>query len=370
MLALVLISTVIAVAARPSWNDLNNYSFDQFVKDFKFDFKESETEMRRSLFHSELARVRAHNSRNDVSWKEGINKFSAMTVSEKKGYTGRSKSHASAQVNQLKYLKTLPENFEMKPIEALPPVVDWRKKGIVSAVKDQGYCGSCWAFASTATIESIVAKETGLLFDLSVEQMAMCAPNPDSCGGTGGCAGSTAELAFEYVSSSIGLFQEYQYPYTSYYGKNFNCTLPTAYTSPVATINGYVKLPENNYTALLNAVATIGPIAVSVDASSWGGYESGIFDGCNLAQPDIDHAVVLVGYGPGYWLIRNSWSAAWGEEGYIKLKRSGSADENKCGSDITPQDGTACAGETDPVKVCGTCGVLYDSSYPLNAAAL
>lgn len=370
MLSLLLIfSTVVVVASRPTWNDLNNYSFDQFIKDFNFDFKESEIQLRRSLFHAELARVRAHNEKN-LSWKEGINKFSAMTSAEKKAFTGRSKGHSQAQANQLKFSNKLPEDFEMKPMDALPLKVDWRDTGIVSAVKDQGYCGSCWAFASTATVESYVAKATGLLFDLSVEQMAMCAPNPDSCGGTGGCAGSTAELAFEYVSSSKGLFQEYQYPYTSYYGKNYDCALPSQYTSPVATINGYVQLPENNYTALINAVATLGPIAVSVDASSWGAYESGIYDGCNLSSPDIDHAVVLVGYGPGYWLIRNSWSPAWGESGYIKLARAGTKDEDKCGTDVTPQDGTACANDTTPVKVCGTCGVLYDSSYPLNAATV
>eukprot|EP00401_Gymnodinium_catenatum_P023168 CAMPEP_0117620150 /NCGR_PEP_ID=MMETSP0784-20121206/86983_1 /TAXON_ID=39447 /ORGANISM="" /LENGTH=89 /DNA_ID=CAMNT_0005424061 /DNA_START=1 /DNA_END=266 /DNA_ORIENTATION=+ len=84
--------------------------------------------------------------------------------------------------------------------------------------------------------------------------------------------------------------------------------------SPVATIDGYVQLPENNYTALMNAVATVGPVAVSVDASAWRSYSSGVFNGCNQANPDIDHAVILMGYGTdsetgeNYWLIRNSWS--------------------------------------------------------------
>jgi hypothetical protein len=90
----------------------------------------------------------------------------------------------------------------------------------VSAVKDQGHCGSCWAFASTATIESYVALSTGMLFDLSTEQIAMCAPNPDACGGTGKCEGSTAELAFEYLTGAKGIYEEYQYPYISYYGES------------------------------------------------------------------------------------------------------------------------------------------------------
>lgn len=242
---------------------------------------------------------------------------------------------------------------------------------VVTSVKDQGHCGSCWAFASTAVIESHVAITTGKLFDLSVQQMAMCAPNPDSCGGTGGCEGSTAELAFSYVTESKGLFQEYQYSYASYYGKDMACAIPTG--SPVATINGFVQLPANNYTALMNAIATVGPVAISVDASSWSAYESGVYNGCNQKTPEIDHAVVLMGYGEEdgkkYWLIRNSWSPNWGEIGYIKVARFDTEGEI-CGMDVTPQVGTACAGETDPVRVCGTCGVLFDSAYPLNARSV
>eukprot|EP01038_Epipyxis_sp_PR26KG_P006727 gene6727-9220_t len=367
---LIVLSIFSAALAKPTWKDLHDYSFEKFIADFDVKVPSHEVAMRKELFNNELNRVKEHNAKN-LSWKEGINKFSAMTKKEKQFYYGRSKGHAQHVLKAGKLKGEQSVNFEMKPVEALPVKVDWRESGIVSAVKDQGYCGSCWAFASTATIESHVAKASGLLFDLSVQQMAMCAPNPDSCGGTGGCAGSTAELAFDYVTSSKGLYQEYQYSYASYYGKDFACALP-AVGSPVATINGFVQLPENNYTALMNAIASVGPVAISVDASSWGAYESGVFSGCNQASPDIDHAVVLVGYGQEngqkYWLVRNSWSPAWGEKGYIKLART-DADEEVCGTDTTPQDGTACAGQDDAVKVCGTCGVLYDSSYPLNAVA-
>jgi len=123
----------------------------------------------------------------------------------------------------------------------------------------------------------------------------------------------------------------------------------------------------------MNAVATLGPIAISVDASSWHAYSSGIYNGCNQANPDIDHAVVLVGYGSdngtNYWLVRNSWSASWGESGYIRLLR-GADEATNCGTDTTPLDGTACVGHADPVTVCGTCGILYDSAYPTGANAV
>ncbi len=199
----------------------------------------------------------------------------------------------------------------------------------------------------------------------------MCSPNPQECGGQGGCEGATHELAFDYVSGSNGLFQEFAYGYQAYTGVDSACAIPTGV--PSASIDGFVRLPENNYPALLNAIATVGPIAITVDASNWHAYESGIFSGCNQTNPDLDHGVVLVGYGEengqGYWLVRNSWNANYGEQGYIRIARS--KDEGAlCGSDITPQDGTACKGETDPVKVCGTCGILYDTSYPLNAAAI
>jgi cathepsin L len=361
------LSLLAAVAGRTTWQQLENYSFEQFTQEFGLKFEAKELDSRRALFATELARVRAHNAKN-LSWKEGVNKFTAMTAAEKRNYHGISKNAAKIQAKSLKHVNSLPADFKMEDVEKLPVTVDWRKSGIVSAVKDQGHCGSCWAFASTATIESHVAKESGLLFNLSPLQIAMCSPNPQSCGGTGGCEGATHELAFDYVSGSAGLFQEFQYGYTAYGGLDSACALPTG-TKPVATIDGYVRLPENNYTALMNAIATVGPIAITVDASNWHAYESGVYDGCNQKNPDLDHGVVLVGYGPGYWLIRNSWNANFGEQGYIRIARH--ANEGKlCGSDITPQDGTACAGQTDPVTACGTCGILYDTSYPLNAKKL
>jgi cathepsin L len=210
------------------------------------------------------------------------------------------------------------------------------------------------------------------LFDLSVQQVASCTPNPLECGGTGGCNGATAELAFDYVAKSHGIYQEYQWGYNSYYGDNKDCKVPGV-TRPVATIGDYVQLPINNYQALMNAIATVGPIAISVDASTWHSYSSGIFDGCNQTNPDINHGVVLVGYGEEegkkYWIVRNSWSATFGEKGFIRVARYDNEDE-RCGSDITPQDGVACKGQNDPVKVCGTCGIVYDTAYPTGAKAL
>ena len=198
----------------------------------------------------------------------------------------------------------------------------------------------------------------------------MCSPNPEHCGGTGGCEGSTAEIAFDYATKSKGIFQSFNYPYRSYSGKDELCIAEMLTEAPVASIDGYKKLPENDYLALMNAIATVGPIAISVDASTFHSYQSGIYNGCNQTNPDINHAVVLVGYGEEkgqkYWLVRNSWSPSYGEDGYIRIARS-DEDSDKCGMDITPEHGTACAGHEEHVKACGTCGILFDSAYPLNA---
>ncbi len=337
---------------------LANYTFNDYLLDNKIVINKSEYASKKLIFEKELARVIEHNSKS-LPWKETLNQMSISSPSF--GFDKNMKILSENKKYQYAFDLTLDS------VKELPKSVDWREKGVVSAVKDQGYCGSCWAFASTAVIESHVALDTGKLFDLSPQQIASCSPNPKQCGGKGNCQGATAEIAFDYVASSEGLLEEFQYSYSSFYGVESSCSIPPAGV-PKAHIDGYVKLPSNDYTSLMNAVAKIGPIAISVDASSWHAYSSGIFNGCNQVNPDINHAVVLVGYGEEngqkYWLVRNSWSASWGENGYIRLNR----DENICGTDITPQDGSACEGETEPVQACGTCGILFDSAYPIGAS--
>ena len=142
-------------------------------------------------------------------------------------------------------------------------------------------------------------------------------------------------------------------------------------TAPVVGITGYDTI-SNDLEATMNHLATVGPLAVAVDASKWGGYRSGVFSGCDFsANIGLNHAVQMIGYGTDpaegdYWLVRNSWGAGWGENGYIRLQRQSTA---QCGINSTPMDGTACVGGpgNDEQYVCGQCGVLFDVSYPLGA---
>lgn len=144
MLAKVCFFTLLtAVAAKTTWNQLDNYTFEQFTKEFGLKYESSELASRRSLFTAELARVRTHNAKN-LSWKEGVNKFSAMTAEEKKAFHGRAKRTTQVQHKSLEHARGLPEDFKIESIESLPTTVDWRTEGIVTAVKDQGHCGSCW----------------------------------------------------------------------------------------------------------------------------------------------------------------------------------------------------------------------------------
>jgi len=270
--------------------------------------------------------------------------------------------HLARAGGLLNFPKQYPSEISEDVLKALPKRVDWRESGIVTPVKDQGRCGSCWSFAASEAIESLFAGATGQLVELSEQNILDCTPNPQHCGGTGGCSGATAELAFEQIMKT-GIASEWVYPYTSYGGNDFDCNTKTSY----ARINGYVTLPSNQQEPLLVAVAQSGPIAVSVDASKWHFYDSGVFDSCNQTNPDIDHAVLLVGYGTDdnlgdYWLVRNSWSPGWGEKGYVRIRREVTP---RCGIDINPSDGTGCDGGPPTVTVCGTCGILYDSCFPL-----
>merc|ERR1719265_1924329 len=130
--------------------------------------------------------------------------------------------------------------------------LDWRDKGVVTPAKNQEACGSCWAFSATETIESAVAIATGKLLELAPMQFVACSPNPRKCGGSGGCEGSTQWLAFNYTMHSGGMTTEKDYPY---HGHDEPCA--TAKIKPAAKISGYVRLPPNNYSALMNAVATV-----------------------------------------------------------------------------------------------------------------
>jgi len=356
-----------SLAAKLKWNELDSsYTFETYLKHYGKSYAEPEEyQLRKNLFESNLNRILLHNKDTTKTWKEEINHLSDWTAAELKTLYGYNKklgySRKENAVRATAHMQELPIGAP------LPDSVDWRTSGVVTAVKDQGDCGSCWSFATAETIESHWAVKSGELWDLSEQQILDCTINPQHCGGTGGCEGGTCEVAMATIIKMGGLSSEWTYPYLSHAGNDDpKCSFSDISTPPAVTLSGYVSITSNEYLPLLTAVATLGPIAISVDASAWSSYATGVFNGCNQTNPDLDHAVQLVGYGTengmDYWLVRNSWTPTWGEAGYIKLLRSANV---TCGTDLNPNDGDGCDGGPSTVTVCGTCGILYDSVYPI-----
>jgi len=323
-----------------------------------------EESLRFEIFSANLKKIEEHNATPGMTWTMKVNEFADLTEEEFKtdvlgGYikTPQSGNHPSgARVN----------------VADLPASVDWRDAGVVTAAKNQGSCGSCWAFATVENIESYAAINNVSLTKLSAQEITTCTPNPMHCGGTGGCKGSIPQLAYNYVQL-FGLATDDDYPYWSgVTGMTGNCKYDLEKRTPVVGITGYNTLPANDMEATMQHLATMGPLAVAGDASPWQFYGSGVFSGCSYDNNiGLNHAIQMVGYGTDdthgdYWLVRNSWGPNWGEHGYIRLQRES---ELTCGTDSTPMDGTACVGGpgTDTQHVCGMCGILYDMSYPLGA---
>lgn len=203
--------------------------------------------------------------------------------------------------------------------------VDWRSKGAVTPVKDQGQCGSCWAFAATGALESQHFRKTGKLVSLSEQNLIDCT----SAYGCGGCNGGYIHKSFLYIRDNNGIDSE---DYYTYLARQTSCHFERAYVA--ATDSGYALLTQGSEAELLKAVASIGPIAVAIHVSdSFTYYHSGVYYDQFCDRQALNHGVLVVGYGTDskggdYWLVKNSWSMSWGDQGYIKMARNRN---NNCG---------------------------------------
>jgi cathepsin L len=282
--------------------------FNNFIRKYNKQYSTDEYDTRFGIFKKNWELIHEHNNKNH-SWKMGINRWMDLSWEEfsssRLGIYDRPKSRNNA-------LFVMPDN--VPSISSL----DWRTKGVVNPVKDQGQCGSCWAFSAVGAIESAYAIKTGKLYDLAEQQLVDCS----SSFGNAGCNGGLMDDAFQYAMQK-SLCETKNYPY---HASDETCHLCNGRVS----VSGYVDVPPYNETALLFALLK-QPVSIAIEADQMGFqfYSSGVFDGeCGTR---LDHGVLLVGYGTedgkDYWLIRNSWGPFWGDHGYIKISRG----KNQCG---------------------------------------
>jgi len=282
-----------------------------WVNKFEKDFPLDEVFERFATFKDNFLKIEAHNA-GTHSYSMALNEFADLTADEFKSmYYGLKQTGAASQS-----AGTFEAPFGY---QEQADGVDWRTKDAVTPVKNQAQCGSCWAFSTTGSIESAHAIATGSLVSLSEQQLVDCAGSY----GNAGCNGGLMDSAFSYVKSNGGLCTEESYPYTARNGLcKKTCT-------PVTTITGYKDVSHS--TASLAAAVDQGPVSVAIEAdqSSFQFYSGGVMSG-NCGR-QLDHGVLAVGYGTegtsDYWIVKNSWGASWGEQGYIRLSKG----SDQCG---------------------------------------
>lgn len=287
-----------------------------------------EKERRFEVFKDNLRYIDEHNSQNR-SFKLGLNQFADLTNEEYRSkYLG-----ARRDAGRRRLARSKSDRYAFREGDSLPESIDWRQKGAVAPVKDQGSCGSCWAFSTIAAVEGVNQIVTGDLISLSEQELVDCDTSYNE-----GCNGGLMDYAFEFIIKNGGIDTEEDYPYK---GRDGSCDTYRK-NAKVVSIDDYEDVPVNDEKALQKAVAN-QPVSVSIEGGGrdFQFYDSGIFTGkCGTA---LDHGVTTVGYGTengvDYWIVKNSWGASWGEEGYIRMERN--------------------------TKYTGLCGIAMEASYPI-----
>ncbi|XP_044969229.1 senescence-specific cysteine protease SAG39-like [Hordeum vulgare subsp. vulgare] len=288
-------------------------------------YKDTTEKARRfEVFEANVQFIEAFNAKNHKFWL-GVNQFADISNDEFK----TTKTNKGFKANPMRVLST-GFRYENLSFDALPTTMDWRAKGAVTPIKDQGQCGCCWAFSAVAATEGIVKLKTGKLISLSEQELVDC----DVHGEDQGCEGGLMDDAFKFIIKNGGLTMESSYPYTAADGK---CK---AGSNSAATISGFEDVPANNEGALMKAVAN-QPVSVAVDGGdmTFQFYSGGVMTGS--CGTDLDHGIAAIGYGKtsdgtSYWLLKNSWGTTWGEDGYLRMEKDIANKKGMCGLAMEP----------------------------------
>nr|ARK19965.1 counting factor associated protein D [Ampulex compressa] len=310
------------------------HNYDQHVDDafdtFKKDHNKKYTNMldhaqRKETFRQNMRFIHSTNRANKGYWLK-VNHLVDRTELEMKALRGKLRSHGE-------YNGGAPFPYEIeKEISAIPDTLDWRLYGAVNPVKDQSVCGSCWSFGTTGTIEGAYFLKHGKLVRLSQQALIDC-----SWGyGNNGCDGGEDFRSYKWIMKHGGLPTEEDYG--GYLGQDGYCHINNA--TLTAKITGFVNVKSGSADALKIAIAKHGPISVAIDAShkTFSFYSHGVYydEACGNTEDTLDHAVLAVGYGKmnqtDYWLVKNSWSNYWGNDGYILISQK----NDDCGILLTP----------------------------------
>ncbi|KAL3819309.1 hypothetical protein ACJIZ3_005214 [Penstemon smallii] len=279
----------------------------------------TEKQKRFNVFKANVQHIHEENQM-DKPYKLKLNKFADMTNHEFRNFYSSKIKHY-----RMLHGDRATTGFMHAKTENLPESVDWRKQGAVTGVKNQGRCGSCWAFSTVVGLEGINKIKTGNLVSLSEQELVDCEKDNE------GCNGGYMEKAYEFVKKHGGLTTENIYPYKA---RDQFCDA-VKMNAPVVMIDGHENVPENDEDALMKAVAN-QPVSVGIDAggTNMQFYSEGVYTG--RCGTELDHGVAVVGYGTTsdgtkYWTVKNSWGQEWGEQGYIRMQRGVDAKEGLCG---------------------------------------
>lgn len=316
-LKLITLATLLTSFVNSLVLDESLYKFLNFKTKYNKKYLNNDIQKRYGIFQENLRKIEKHNSENH-GWTMNLNQFTDLTADEFKKTTSCFKDINTPLYNNTSRIRNLVN---------LPTSVDWTTKGAVTEVKNQGQCGSCWAFSTTGSVEGAYFLKYGKLVDLSEQQLVDCS----SSYGNEGCNGGLMDNAFNYIKDK-GICLENEYPYKETSQKCKSC-------ETVLKIDSFVDVSPNSETALQQAVA-IQPVSVAIEAdkSVFQFYSGGVMS--SKCGSNLDHGVLVVGYGTlngkDFWKVKNSWGPGWGDSGYILLERNIQDSKGQCGIAMIP----------------------------------